>query len=350
LKILLTGADGYIGAVMASYLADHGYHVTGLDTGFYRAGWLYNDLQERPRTITKDIRLVDADDLRGYDAVVHLAELSNDPLGNYTRKNTFEINHMGSVNLAHAAKRAGVRRFVYASSCSVYGAGSDDIKTEESTPNPQTAYAECKLLCEQELVGLTDERFAGTMLRNATAFGASPRMRFDIVLNNLAGLAWTAGEISMTSDGTPWRPLVHILDICRAFELTLKAPTTVIEGQILNVGADDQNYRIRDIANIIADVFPDCRTSFGSPSTDNRSYRVSFAKIRRLLPDYSCAFSADRGARQLRGLFERISMTPNIFRASPFTRLSELRHLVETKQIDARFFWTPMVNYLESAT
>jgi nucleoside-diphosphate-sugar epimerase len=339
LKVLVTGVDGYIGAIMAPRLVAHGHRVTGLDVGFYRSGWLYNDLLPRPHTVTRDIRLIEQDDLRGYDAVVHLAELSNDPLSMHDRENTIDINHRGSMRMARAAKAAGVRRFVYASSCSVYGAGAGEIKSEISAPNPQTAYAECKPLCEQGLADLSDINFTVTCLRNATAFGASPRMRFDVVLNNLAGLAWTTGTIAMESDGTPWRPLVHVLDICRAFELVLEAPAERVQGQIINVGADDQNYQIRDIAEVVQEAFPECAISFGERSADNRSYRVSFAKIQEVLPDFACDWSAKRGGRQLRAVFERVAMDQAVFEAAPFTRLKQLKQLLATGQIDGRLFW-----------
>jgi nucleoside-diphosphate-sugar epimerase len=334
---------------MAPHLMARGHEVTGLDVGFYRAGWLYNDLLPRPHTVTRDIRLVERDDLLGYGAVVHLAELSNDPLGAHDRENTFDVNHRGSMRIARAAKAAGVRRFVYASSCSVYGAGAGEIKIETSAPNPQTAYAECKVLCEQGLAELADTNFTVTCLRNATAFGASPRMRFDVVLNNLAGLAWTAGEIAMESDGTPWRPLVHILDICRAFEFVLKAPAERVQGQIINVGADDQNYQIQVIARIVQEVFPECAISFGKRSADNRSYRVSFAKIREILSDYACDWSAERGVRQLRAVFERVAMDRTVFDAAPFTRLKQLEQLLASGQIDSRLFWRPVDQIAEES-
>lgn len=196
------------------------------------------------------------DDLRGFDAVVHLAELSNDPLGQFDPRVTYEINYRGSVGLARACRRAGVQRFIYSSSCSVYGVGTDDHKTEESDVNPQTAYAECKALVERELFEMADDSFSPVFLRNATAYGPSPRMRFDLVLNNLAGLAWTTGEIRMTSDGTPWRPLVHVLDICQAIACCLEAPREAVHNQIFNVGCDEENYRVREIASIVARVFP----------------------------------------------------------------------------------------------
>jgi nucleoside-diphosphate-sugar epimerase len=340
MRVMITGIDGYIGSVLGSHLSRAGYEVVGLDTGYYRAGLLYENCEDRPLTYTKDIRRIKETDLIGLDAVVHLAELSNDPLGAHRPQITFDINHRGSMALARAAKAAGVSRFIYASSCSVYGLGGNDIKTEESTPQPQTAYADCKVLCERELKALCDENFATTCLRNATAFGASPRMRFDIVLNNLAGLAWTSKVIAMTSDGSPWRPLVHILDICQAIELTLRAPADAIRGEIFNVGDDSQNYRVREIAEIIAARFAGCAISFGESDSDNRSYRVSFRKIRERLPDFACQWSAEKGADQLARLFAKVSLDRTTFTAAPFTRLKQLKFLTETGQIDEEFFWT----------
>jgi nucleoside-diphosphate-sugar epimerase len=340
MKVLVTGADGYIGSVMTPYLTARGHEVVGLDTGYYRAGWLFDDRQSRPKTLTRDIRDLTAEDLHGFDAVVHLAELSNDPLGAHNPEITYDINFRGSMNVATAAKAAGVERFVYASSCSIYGVGSDAARTESSAPNPQTAYAECKVRCEQGMAELADERFVPTFMRNATAFGASPRMRFDIVLNNLAGLAWTTKKIEMTSDGTPWRPLVHVLDICQSVDLTLRAPADRVRAEAFNVGDDAQNYRVREIAEIVAAAFPGCAISFGAPSADNRSYRVSFEKIQKHLPDFKCRWSAESGAMQLARVFSRIGMPAAVFNGAPFTRLMELKRLLDSGQLDDRFRWT----------
>jgi nucleoside-diphosphate-sugar epimerase len=343
MKVLITGADGYIGAVLGPLLLERGHDVTGLDCGYYRSGWLYDDGRTRPSVITKDIRRITARDVEGFDAVVHLAELSNDPLGEHDPRTTFDINHKGSVDLARACKAAGVRRFVYTSSCSVYGAAEDGgVRDETSEPNPQTAYAKCKVLVERDVGALADDGFTPVFLRNATAFGASPRMRFDIVLNNLAGLAWTIREIAMTSDGTPWRPLVHVEDICEAIRLCLEAPKENVHNEIFNVGDDAQNYRIREVAEIVGAAFPGCAVTFGPYGGDNRSYRVSFAKIRKHLPEYECRWDAARGAKQLRTVFERIGMTKELFEHPGFTRLKSLKHLLATGQIDKDFHWTPV--------
>jgi nucleoside-diphosphate-sugar epimerase len=339
-RICVTGNDGYLGSLLAPELMRRGYDVVGLDTGYYKERMLYRSGDSSPRTVVKDLRDVEISDLNGLDAVVHLAELSNDPAGQLAPHITFEINHKGSVRLAELARRAGVQRFVYMSSCSVYGVAGGDFVTEESPVNPQTAYGVCKTLVEQDVRKLADTRFSPTFLRNATAYGASPRMRFDIVLNNLAGLAWTTKEIRMTSDGTPWRPIVHGLDICQAIVAVLEAPQESIHNEVFNVGDTGNNYRVREIAEIVGDVFPGCDVSFGPPSSDNRSYRVSFDKIRKHLPDFACRWDARRGAQQLLELFRRVDMTDQVFQDRTFTRLKQLEYLIRTQQIDENFFWT----------
>jgi nucleoside-diphosphate-sugar epimerase len=339
-RTLVTGIDGYIGAVLGSRLLEKGFDIVGIDSGFYRDGWLYNDSNPRPLTLTKDIRYITHKDVEGFDAVVHLAELSNDPLGELNEHTTYDINHRGSVSLAKVCKEAGVSRFVYTSSCSVYGAAEDGLEcTESSRPNPQTAYAKCKVLVEQDVGSLADGGFTPTFLRNATAFGSSPRMRFDIVLNNLAGLAWTTKEIKMTSDGSPWRPLVHVEDICQAVLLVLDAPREAVHNEIFNVGDDEQNYRISEIAHIVGQAFDGCKITFGQSGGDNRSYRTAFGKIRRHLPEFRCRWSAELGAHQLREWFERVQMTGDTFSFRAFTRLKQLTHLLSTKQIDSDFYW-----------
>ena len=339
MKILLTGCDGYLGSLLGPVLLGRGYEVTGVDTGFYREGTLYRAGGAVPKTLTKDIREIGAEDLQGMDAIVHMAELSNDPLGQLAPKITNEINHGGSIRLARMAKQAGVKRFVYTSSCSVYGVSDRDFVDESSPVNPQTAYAVCKTLVERDVKELADSRFSPVFLRNATAYGASPRMRFDIVLNNLAGLAWTTKEIKMTSDGTPWRPLVHALDIVQAVGAVLEAPRDAVHNEVFNVGDTEHNYRVRDIAEVVGGAFPGCRVTFGPAGGDNRSYRVSFDKIRKHLPGFKCAWDARRGAEQLRELFGQIDMQGEVFRHRSFTRLKELEYLIRTQQIDDHFFW-----------
>ena len=246
---------------------------------------------------------------------------------------------MGSVALAQKCQEVGIPRFVYTSSCSVYGVAADQNVTEKSPTNPQTAYAKCKVLVERDVAALAGDGFSPTFLRNATAFGASPRMRFDIVLNNLAGLAWTTKEIKMTSDGTPWRPLVHVLDICDAISGSLAAPRDVIHNQVFNVGDNAQNYRVREIAEVVAEVFPGCQLSFGANTGDNRSYRVNFDKINSQLPGFRCRRDLRLGARELRALFEKINLTREMFEFRAFTRLKQLEYLLRTGQVDEHFFW-----------
>jgi nucleoside-diphosphate-sugar epimerase len=344
LKILVTGTEGYIGARLASQLLAGNHDVVGLDTAFYRDGCLYMDPLGQPlspRTIYKDLRTVSAHDFEGCDAVVHLAELSNDPLGQNRPEITFKINHEGSLRVARAARQAGVRRFVYASSCSVYGLGTGEFLDEESAVNPQTAYAQCKVLVERDLRPMADADFCVVFLRNATAYGPSPRMRFDIVLNDLCALAWTRRRIAMTSDGSPWRPIVHVEDICSAVRCALEAPADAVNGEVFNVGQSSENYRIRELAEIVGQVFPGCEVTVGQSGGDNRSYRVSFDKIHARLPGFNCKWTARRGAEELRRLFERIEMSTETYEFRAFTRLKQLKYLQRTGQLDDDCHWRP---------
>lgn len=343
MKVLVTGTEGYIGARLAPWLIEKGHEVVGLDAGFYRDGTLYLDpigMPQMPRTIFKDLRTVTPEDFKGFDAVVHLAELSNDPLGENRPEITFKINHEGSVRIAKSAKEAGVKRFVYASSCSVYGAGSGgDFLDETSPTNPQTAYAKCKVNVEHDVEPLGDGDFCVSFLRNATAYGPSPRMRFDIVLNDLCALAWTSKKIAMISDGSPWRPIVHVEDIAEAIRCALEAPAETVNGEVFNVGATSENYRIREIADIVASAFPGCEVSTGPPSGDNRSYRVNFDKIASTLPGFRARWTAQRGAEELQALFERIEFSKETYAFRAFTRLKQLKYLQQTDQLDEDLFW-----------
>ena len=342
MRVFVTGVDGYIGAVLAPYLLARGLEVVGLDTGYYRDGWLYGggrNATAAPFTLNKDLRRVAAGDLAGCDAVVHLAELSNDPLGQNSPTVTYQINHQGSLLLAQQALRADIRRFVYTSSCSVYGAGSGDFLDESAAVNPQTVYAECKTLVERDLLALGAEGLAPVLLRNATAFGPSPRMRFDIVINDLCALAWTSGRIAMTSDGSPWRPVVHVQDICQAIYCSLTAAEEAVRGKTFNVGQTQENYRVRELAQIVAQEFPGCEVTVGASGGDNRSYRVNCDRIHGELPGFACQFTARDGVRQLRQLFERIQLSTDIYRFRGFTRLKQLQYLQATAQIDGEFYW-----------
>ncbi len=338
MRVLVTGTDGYLGCLLAADLLRAGHQVTAVDTGFYREGWLYHGLDAVPLTLSRDIRTLTVEDLRGHDAVVHLAELSNDPLAALAPRLTYEINHQGSVRLARLAREAGIERFVYMSSCSVYGAADGEVD-ETSPVNPLTPYAECKVSVERDLTSMAGDDFSPTFMRNATAYGASPRMRFDIVLNNLCGLAWTTRRIAMVSDGTPWRPLVHALDISQAIRLVLQAPREDVHAEAFNVGDSRQNYRVKEIADIVATEFPGCTTSFGELGGDQRSYRVSFDKIADRLPGFACQWDAERGARQLHRIFSAIAMDEATFTGRGHTRLLQLQHLISTGQVDPDLYW-----------
>jgi len=342
MRVFVTGVNGYIGAILGPYLMERGLDVVGLDVGYYRDGWLFSDnrrMRWQPRTINADLRDLERQHLEGCDAVAHLAELSNDPLGQNNPTVTHEINHQGSVRLAELARAAGIGRFVYTSSCSVYGAGTGDFLDETAAPNPQTAYAECKVLVERDVGAMAGAGFSPVFLRNATAYGPSPRMRFDIVLNDLCAMAHTVKRIAMTSDGSPWRPVVHVDDICEAIYRSLIAPEEAVRGKIFNVGHTRENYRVRELAQIVAEEFPGCELSVGKSSGDNRSYRVNFDRIHRELPGFECRRTARDGARELREVYERIEMAADTYQFRAFTRLKQLKYLQATNQVDPSLRW-----------
>jgi nucleoside-diphosphate-sugar epimerase len=342
MRVFVTGVNGYIGAILAPYLMERGLDVVGLDVGYYRDGWLYSDnrhMRWQPRTLNADLRDIQRQHLEGCDAIAHLAELSNDPLGQNNPAVTHEINHKGSVILAERAREAGIRRFVYTSSCSVYGAGTGEFLDETAAPNPQTAYAECKVLVERDVGAMAGQDFCPVFLRNATAFGPSPRMRFDIVVNDLCAMAYTAKRIAMTSDGSPWRPMVHVEDICEAIYRSLTAPEQAVRGKVFNVGQTSENYRVRELAQIVADEFPGCELSVGTSGGDNRSYRVNFDRIHRELPGFACRHTVRDGAKELRQVFERIEMAPETYGFRAFTRLKQLKYLQATRQVDTSLRW-----------
>lgn len=342
MRVLVTGTEGYIGSLLAPILIQRGHEVVGLDTGYYRDGWLYSRQEEIPvqaMTINKDLRNIERTDLEGFDAVVHLAELSNDPLGQNNPEVTFKVNHQGTVRIAQLCKMVGIKRFVYTSSCSVYGAGTTDFLDETCETNPLTTYAQCKIKVETDLTKMADDNFSPVFLRNGTAYGASPRMRFDIVLNDLCATAWTERNITMISDGTPWRPLVHVLDICKAVRCALEAPRDAIHAEIFNVGDSNANYQVKDIAEIVSREFPGCTLQLGDSRGDKRSYRVNFKKINSQLPGFSLDWDAEKGAKQLHSVYKQINMSPETYKSNPFTRLKQLKYLQKTNQIDGEFFW-----------
>jgi nucleoside-diphosphate-sugar epimerase len=340
MKILVTGSEGYIGSILTSHLLKKGHNVTGLDTCFYRSSCLYHDNSDKPRTIVKDIRTITSNELEGYDAIVHMAELSNDPTGELSPSITLKINHEGSVNLAYQAKQAKVERFLYMSSCSVYGASDGDNNlSETSKTQPQTAYAVCKTLCERDIIPMASTDFSPTVFRNATVFGPSPRQRFDLVVNNLCGLAWTKGRLELSSNGEPWRPLIHVLDLANAVTCAIDAPKQAIHAQIFNVGSNSLNFRIKEIATLVSNEFNKCETTFGDSNSDNRSYKVNFNKIYLHLPNFSCKLDIQQGVQQFHKLFQQIEMTQSEFENRAFTRLKQLNYLIQTNQIDNQLFW-----------
>lgn len=339
MKVLLTGADGYIGVRMGDYLLGRGHDVTGLDSGLHRVGWLYNSTARRPETMTKDTRDITLEDLEGFDAVVHLAEVSNDPVGELNPDVTYRINHDGSVRLATLAKQAGVGRFIHMSSCSVYGASGESASREGDPTEPLTSYAKCKVLVEQDVSKLADDSFSPTFMRNATAYGASPRQRFDLVVNDLTASAFLYKEIRMASDGTPWRPFVHVLDISHAAACILDAPRDAIHNEIFNVGSNDQNHQVRQVAEIIGDLVPGCSLSFGDSSADKRNYRADFTKIHEQLPGFECSWNVAKGVQELLDVLARIGFDEDLYRFRGHTRIKQIKHLVSTGQIDDMLVW-----------
>ncbi|NNE11566.1 MAG: SDR family oxidoreductase [Ilumatobacter sp.] len=324
---------------MGAQLIAAGYDVVGLDAGFHRDAWLHPSPDPRPPMITKDVRAIEPADLVGFDAIVHLAEISNDPVGELSEQATHLINHHGTVRLAELARDAGVERFVHMSSCSVYGASGDRASVETDPTEPLTAYARCKVLVERDVGALADESFSPTFLRNATVYGASPRIRFDLVVNDLAAGAYVHREIRMLSDGSPWRPFVHVLDVGSATLAVLQAPAEVVRGEIFNVGSNRGNHQIRQIAEIIGAAVPGCEVQFGPPSADKRNYRADFTKIEEVL-GFTCDWDVERGVDELLEVLGSVRLDDERYRSRGFHRLAQIRHLRETGQLDETFRWT----------
>ncbi len=339
MHVLVTGHKGYIGAVMMPLLAAEGHEVVGLDSDLFEQ-CSFGESPSEFRSIRKDLRDVELSDLKRFDAVVHLAGLSNDPLGNLNPELTYDINHRASVQLAKLAKQAGVRRFLFSSSCSTYGAAGDKILNEDAEFNPVTPYGRSKVLVEQEVAQLADRDFTPTFLRNATAYGVSPRLRFDLVLNNLVAWAFTTGRVYIKSDGTPWRPIVHIEDISRAFIAALAAPAEAVHNQALNVGRSEENYQIRDLAEIVKQTVPGCVIEYAADAgPDKRCYRVDFARINRVLPGFKPQWDARRGAQELYDAYRKIGLKLGDFEGPRYKRVDHIQHLLSTGRLDATLRW-----------
>ena len=336
----MTGHDGYIGAVLAPFLRAEGHDVVGLDTRYYRDCGFGDDTPRVP-VIDRDLRDVHAGDLDGFDAVIHLAALSNDPVGDLNPECTYDINHRASIRLARAAKQAGVGRFLFSSSCSVYGASSpDDILDEQAPFAPITAYAESKVAVEHDLLELADSTFSPTFLRNATVYGVSPRLRGDIVVNNLVGWAVTTGKVVLKSDGTPWRPLIHVEDVCRAFAAILVAPRDAVHAQAFNVGAQGENYRIRTVAAMVEKAVPGSEVIFAEGAgPDPRCYRVDFSKIARLVPAFHPTWNVERGINQLRDAYLAVGLTRDDLEGARYSRVKSILRLLEQGRIDSDLRW-----------
>ena len=339
MRVLVTGHDGYIGKALVPLLQAAGHEVVGLDIFLYEDCTFGKPSPEIP-AIRADIRDVSVEQLQGFDAIAHLAAISNDPVGELNRSTTMSINYEGTEHLGRIAREAGVERFVFSSSCSLYGAGGQDALDESATFNPVTAYGESKVLAEQALSALADESFSPIYLRNATAYGVSSRLRADLVVNNLVGYAVLTGEVLMKSDGTPWRPLIHIEDIARAFVAVLEADRAAVHDEAFNVGRTEENYRIRDVARIVEEVVPGSRVVLADTAgPDLRNYRVDCSKIARVLPDFRPVWTVRSGAEQLYAAYQSVGLTRDAFEGGALSRIRHVRSLIEAGRLDETMRW-----------
>lgn len=344
MKVLLTGHKGYIGTVMVPLLKAEGHEIVGLDSDLF-GGCLFGgksiyELIQNIPSFKKDIREVTLSDLKGFDAVIHLCALSNDPLGYFNPEITLQINHEASVNLAKLAKKAGVKRYLFSSSCSVYGDSGVDIVTEASSTHPITPYSESKLLAEKGISRLADSNFSPILFRSATAYGLSPMLRFDLVLNNLVAWAHTTGLILLKSDGLSWRPIVHIEDISRAFAAALNSPKDLVHNQVFNVGINDENYQIRELAEIVRDTVPNCRIEYSKDAgPDKRSYKVDFNKIAQTLQDFKPQWNARLGAKQLYDSYKKVEFSLEEFEGPRYRRIKHLEQNLSNGRLDKTLRW-----------
>jgi nucleoside-diphosphate-sugar epimerase len=340
MRVLITGHDGYIGAVMVPMLKDAGHQVVGLDNYLFE-GCVFDSGALAVPSLRRDVRDVQMADLGGFDAVIHLAALSNDPLGDLNPECTYAINHQASVRLARLAKDVGVPRFLFSSSCSLYGvAGGNDMLKEDAAFNPVTPYGASKIRVEEDISKFADENFSPTFLRNATAYGVSPKLRGDLVVNNLVAFAYTTGEALISSDGTPWRPLVHVEDICRAFLAVLHAPRELVHNEAFNVGRTEENYQIHDVADMVKDIVPDSKIKYaegGGP--DPRCYRVDCGKLTRTLPEFQPQWSMRRGIEQLYNSYKRHGLTLDEFIGTKFMRIKHIKKLLDEGRLDTALRW-----------
>jgi nucleoside-diphosphate-sugar epimerase len=339
-RILVTGHNGFIGSVMAPHFASAGYEVMGLDTGYFSECSLVPDLGQVP-AIKKDLRDLAAADLSGFDAVIHLAALSNDPIGNLNDSWTEDINFKASVKLAELAKAAGVRRYLFSSSCIMYGSADALVVTEESPLDPKTEYARSKVKAERAITAMASQNFSPVFIRNGTIYGVSPRMRFDTVLNDLMGSAVTTGKVVVHSDGKPWRPVTHVQDVARYFQAVLEAPVEKIHNQAFNAGANELNHQIIELAQIAVQTVPGCKLEMmPKPGADQRTYKADFGKFARTFPDFKFKWNAVRGAAELYEACKQAKLTHADYTDKKFTRLKWLRYLLDSGRLDGALRWS----------
>lgn len=340
-KIIVTGYNGFIGSLLVPSLKENGYEVVGIDTDYYdRSCELFSPDFKGVKLFKKDIRNIDPKDIDGAYAICHLAALSNDPIGAIDKELTYDINYKASLRLAKLAKKAGVEKFIFSSSCSMYGAAASEALTEEAGFNPLTAYAESKVLSEKNIMPLKSRDFSITFLRNGTAYGVSPKLRVDLAVNNLVGWAITTGQIKILSDGTSWRPFVHAEDIAGAFLSVIRAPKEEVNGESFNVGMNSENFQIKDVAYLIKEVMPECRVVInGEYGVDARSYKVSFDKIKRMLPSFRPRWNLRKGIEQIYKFCKKYKMDSAKFNGRYFIRLKQISYLIENDKLDSKLYW-----------